>query len=50
MRTIGFTGGSHSHAAHSDQLTEAGAETVLKKMTDLPAIIAILGEWDGFAG
>ncbi|MEO1397823.1 MAG: HAD family phosphatase [Pseudomonadota bacterium] len=50
MRTIGFTGGSHTHSAHADQLTDAGAETVLRKMTDLPAVIAILGEWDGVAG
>ncbi|MEM1039744.1 MAG: HAD family hydrolase [Pseudomonadota bacterium] len=47
MRTIGFTGGSHTHSGHADQLTEAGAETVLNKLTDVPAVIAILGEWDG---
>ncbi|WP_104664766.1 HAD family hydrolase [Ensifer adhaerens] len=45
MRVIGFTGGSHTHPSHADQLTEAGAETVISRMTALPGVIAALSEW-----
>lgn len=45
MRVIGFTGASHSYPSHADKLTEAGAETVISRMQDLPATIAALSEW-----
>ncbi|MBW3096919.1 HAD family hydrolase [Pseudohoeflea coraliihabitans] len=45
MRVLGFTGASHSYAGHADQLTEAGAETVISRMADLPATVAALCEW-----
>lgn len=48
MRTIGFTGGSHTYAGHADALTEAGAETVVKRLLDLPALIGALENWQGF--
>ena len=45
MRVIGFTGASHSHAGHADLLTEAGAETVIRRWADFPAVITALSEW-----
>jgi HAD superfamily hydrolase (TIGR01509 family) len=47
MRAVGFTGGSHTYQGHADALTEAGAETVLNKMADVPELVAALGLWDG---
>lgn len=46
-RVIGFTGASHTYPSHADRLTDAGAETVISRMSDLPATIAALGEWVG---
>ncbi|HTO32963.1 MAG TPA: HAD family phosphatase [Pararhizobium sp.] len=45
MRVVGFTGASHSYPSHADKLTEAGAETVISRMSALPAVIAALSEW-----
>lgn len=45
MRVIGFTGGSHSYPSHADTLTDAGAETVINRMEELPAVAAALREW-----
>ncbi|RUM97209.1 HAD family hydrolase [Pseudaminobacter arsenicus] len=45
MRVIGFTGGSHSYPGHADVLTEAGAETVIRRWADLHGVIAALAEW-----
>lgn len=45
MRVIGFTGASHSHPGHADLLTEAGAETVIRRWADFPAVVAALSEW-----
>ncbi|CDZ40874.1 HAD family hydrolase [Neorhizobium galegae] len=47
MRVVGFTGASHTYPSHADRLTDAGAETVISRMVDLPAVIAALGEWAG---
>jgi HAD superfamily hydrolase (TIGR01509 family) len=47
MRVIGFTGASHSHPGHADLLTEAGAETVIHRWADFPAVIGALSEWSG---
>ncbi|WP_320199096.1 HAD-IA family hydrolase [Agrobacterium sp. rho-13.3] len=49
MRVIGFTGASHTYPSHADRLTDAGAETVISRMQDLPATIAALSEWAGVA-
>ncbi|SIP97046.1 haloacid dehalogenase superfamily, subfamily IA, variant 3 with third motif having DD or ED [Rhizobium sp. RU35A] len=46
-RVIGFTGASHTYPSHADRLTDAGAETVISRMSDLPATITALGEWVG---
>jgi len=45
MRVIGFTGGAHSYPGHADVLTEAGAETVIRRWADFPAVAAALSEW-----
>ncbi len=45
MRVIGFTGASHSYPSHADRLTDAGAETVIARMQDLPATVTALAEW-----
>ena len=47
VRVIGFTGGSHTWHGHADVLTDAGAETVIKKFRDLPALIEAFGLWGG---
>ena len=45
MRVVGFTGASHSYPSHADRLTEAGAETVIARMSELPGVIEALAEW-----
>ena len=45
MRVIGFTGASHTYPSHADRLTDAGAETVIARMSDLPAMVKALAEW-----
>ncbi|MGG7517297.1 HAD family hydrolase [Allorhizobium undicola] len=47
MRVIGFTGASHTYPSHADRLTDAGAETVISRMMDLPAVAAAMAEWQG---
>lgn len=47
MRVIGFTGASHTYPSHADRLTDAGAETVIARMMDLPAVVAAMAEWHG---
>ncbi|MEX3007968.1 HAD family hydrolase [Hoeflea sp. TYP-13] len=48
MRVVGFTGASHTFPSHADRLTEAGAETVINRMADLPATVDALSEWSEF--
>ena len=45
MRVIGFTGAAHSYPGHADALTEAGAETVIRRWSELKGVIAALSEW-----
>ncbi len=45
MRVIGFTGASHSYPGHSDALTEAGAETVIRRWADFPGVVEALSAW-----
>jgi HAD superfamily hydrolase (TIGR01509 family) len=47
MRVVGFTGASHTYPSHADKLTDAGAETVISRMIDLPGVVAALSEWTG---
>lgn len=46
-RVIGFTGATHTYPTHADELIEAGAETVINRMRDLPATIEALSSWSG---
>jgi HAD superfamily hydrolase (TIGR01509 family) len=48
-RVIGFTGGAHTWPTHADALTEAGAETVINRLIDLPATAEALIAWEGLA-
>ena len=48
-RVVGFTGGGHTWLGHADLLIEAGAETVIKRFADLPAIAEALMSWEGMA-
>ena len=45
-RVVGFIGGRHSYPGHGDALTEAGAETVIKRLSDFPAVIEALAGWE----
>ena len=45
LRVIGFTGAGHSYPGHADALTEAGAETVIRRWAELNSTIAALSEW-----
>ena len=45
MRVVGFTGASHSYPSHGDHLTDAGAETVISRMSALPGTIEALAAW-----
>jgi HAD superfamily hydrolase (TIGR01509 family) len=45
MRVIGFTGASHTWPGHAEVLMEAGAMTVIKRLSELPATIEALREW-----
>jgi HAD superfamily hydrolase (TIGR01509 family) len=47
MRVVGFTGGAHTWPSHADLLTEAGAETVINRVEDLPAVAEAFKAWDG---
>jgi HAD superfamily hydrolase (TIGR01509 family) len=45
MRVIGFTGAAHSYPGHADALTDAGAETVIRRWAELKPVLAALSEW-----
>lgn len=47
MRVIGFTGASHTYPGHADVLTDAGAETVVRRLIDIPPILEAFSLWDG---
>ena len=49
MRVVGFTGASHTFPSHADRLTEAGAETVINRLVDLPPVVDALATWSEFA-
>lgn len=46
-RVVGFTGGRHAWPGLADLLTEAGADTVINRMADLPRVAEALMAWDG---
>jgi HAD superfamily hydrolase (TIGR01509 family) len=45
MRVVGFTGASHSWSGHGEALMDAGAITVIRQLSQLPATIEALREW-----
>ena len=45
MRVIGFTGASHTWPGHGEALMEAGALTVIRRLSDVPATVEALREW-----
>nr|WP_306265273.1 HAD-IA family hydrolase [Pararhizobium sp. IMCC3301] len=47
MRVIGFTGASHSFAGHGERLMDAGAETTVSQLADVPATVQALRSWSG---
>lgn len=47
MRVIGFTGATHSWPGHAEALMEAGAETVVRRLTEVPVVLAAFREWKG---
>ncbi len=46
-RVIGFTGASHAWPGLADLLTEAGAETVVNRLADIPSVAEAFAMWDG---
>ena len=46
-RVIGFTGASHAWPGLADLLTEAGAETVVNRLADVPKVAEAFAMWDG---
>jgi HAD superfamily hydrolase (TIGR01509 family) len=46
-RVVGFTGGSHTYSGHADALSEAGAETVIRRLVDFPAMVSAMAAWQG---
>lgn len=47
MRVIGYVGASHSYPGHSDQLVDAGAETIINRLTDIKQVVDAFAEWGG---
>ncbi|KAA0972497.1 HAD-IA family hydrolase [Aureimonas fodinaquatilis] len=45
-RVVGFTGGRHTHVGHADSLTDAGAETVIHRLSDFPAVVEAFSDWE----
>ena len=46
-RVVGFTGASHAWPGLAELLTEAGAETVIRRLADLPKVAEAFMAWDG---
>ncbi len=45
MRVVGFTGASHSWQGHGEALMDAGAITIVKRLSQVPATIEALRGW-----
>lgn len=45
MRVIGFTGASHSWPGHAEALMDAGALTVVRRLSEVPPTVEALREW-----
>lgn len=46
-RVVGFVGAGHAWPGLGDLLTEAGAETVIRRLADLPRVAEAFAAWDG---
>ncbi|KAB0679566.1 HAD family hydrolase [Aureimonas leprariae] len=44
-RVVGFTGASHSYPGHGEALSDAGAETVIARLKDFPAVVEAFSAW-----
>ena len=44
-RVVGFTGGQHSYAGHGHALAEAGAETVIRRLSEFPGVVEAFSNW-----
>lgn len=44
-RVVGFTGASHSYTGHGESLSDAGAETVIGRLKDFPAVVEAFSAW-----
>jgi HAD superfamily hydrolase (TIGR01509 family) len=47
MRVIGFVGGAHTWQGHAERLMDAGAETVVRRLNEVPAVVEALRGWEG---
>lgn len=47
VRALGFTGAGHAFPGLADRLTDAGAETVLRRLGELKPVLTALAEWSG---
>jgi HAD superfamily hydrolase (TIGR01509 family) len=47
VRVIGFTGASHAWPGLADLLIEAGAETVVNRLAEVPKVAEAFAMWDG---
>jgi HAD superfamily hydrolase (TIGR01509 family) len=47
MRVIGFVGGAHTWQGHAERLMDAGAETVVRRLKEVPAVVEALRGWEG---
>jgi len=50
MRVIGYVGASHTYPGHAEQLMDAGAETIVHNLLDIPKIVEAFSKWEGLAG
>jgi len=49
-RVIGFTGASHAWSGLAELLTDAGAETVVNRLADVPRVAEAFAAWGGVDG
>ncbi|KTQ97651.1 HAD family hydrolase [Aureimonas ureilytica] len=45
-RVVGFTGGQHSYDGHGHALAEAGAETVIRRLSEFPGVVEAFSNWE----
>jgi HAD superfamily hydrolase (TIGR01509 family) len=47
MRVVGFVGGAHTWRGHGERLMDAGAETIIRRLSEVPAVVEALRGWEG---